>query len=180
MSSFNLSSIEPRKYIKRDQLKNVFSTSPTCDKNKNKNSLYEIKTDECVNKKNRIDESEEKNENIEEWAEIKLTSPDVNDYKKSFHSDDDDNDSIPYKPLPSETSSDAIHGVSENGACTVTCKKFVNNPLFLMNKKTGIGNYFDKFESTKNSSTKSRRKIDSNLTNWITGSSAGESSSSKN
>lgn len=124
----------------------------------------------CINKKIGIDESDEQI-NVEEWAEIKLTSPSNNDCKNNgFNSDEED--SIPYNKL----SPDSVNVPENEENHTATCKKYVK-PLSLT--KTDISNYFDKPESTKNSSMKSRRKLDRNLTSWITGNSSDETSSCK-
>ncbi|XP_044007592.1 SH3 domain-binding protein 5-like isoform X1 [Aphidius gifuensis] len=178
-NSFNLSSTEPRKYIKRDKSRNVISSSSSSsssswdkscqEKTINKNTQCKNKKDElCINKENGIDESIEQI-NVEEWAEIKLTSPSENDCEKNgFNSDEED--SIPYNEL----SPDSVNVPENEENHIATCKKYVK-PLSLT--KTGISNYFDKPESTKNSSMKSRRKLDRNLTSWITGNSSDETSS---
>ncbi|XP_044007519.1 SH3 domain-binding protein 5-like isoform X3 [Aphidius gifuensis] len=178
-NSFNLSSTEPRKYIKRDKSRNVISSSSSSsssswdkscqEKTINKNTQCKNKKDElCINKENGIDESIEQI-NVEEWAEIKLTSPSENDCEKNgFNSDEED--SILYNEL----SPDSVNVPENEENHIATCKKYVK-PLSLT--KTGISNYFDKPESTKNSSMKSRRKLDRNLTSWITGNSSDETSS---
>ncbi|KAG8040003.1 hypothetical protein G9C98_001521 [Cotesia typhae] len=91
-------------------------------------------------------------QNNEKWTEISLNnSPDDIYYNNEMYSDEDDQ--IPYKPLPSELSPESI--INTSGSSDTKDAQITRSP-----------------------SIKSRGKLDSSLTNWITKNSAvyGESS----
>ncbi|XP_044590238.1 SH3 domain-binding protein 5-like isoform X1 [Cotesia glomerata] len=120
-------------------------------------------------------------ENNEKWTEISLNnSPDDIYYNNEMYSDEDDQ--IPYKPLPSELSPESMIVTSgSSDTKDARNKKCLSHqqslPATVQNNEMTIGEH-KKSEITRSPSTKSRGKLDSSLTNWITKNSAvyGESS----
>lgn len=95
----------------------------------------------------------------------------------------DEDDQIPYKLLPSELSPESMintSGSSDTKDARIN-KKYLSHqqslPATVQNNEMTIGEH-KKSEITRSPSTKSRGKLDSSLTNWITKNSAvyGESS----
>ncbi|XP_057320894.1 SH3 domain-binding protein 5-like isoform X1 [Microplitis mediator] len=123
--------------------------------------------------------SNDNTENNEKWTEISLNnSPDDIYYNNDVYSDDDDQ--IPYKPLPSELSPESIIAGENKDPAYVSKKRLSHQqslPATVQNNEMTIGD-LKKSEITRSPSTKCRGRLDSSLTNWITRNSAayGESS----
>ncbi|CAK9817554.1 SH3 domain-binding protein 5-like [Anthophora quadrimaculata] len=158
LSNLNLSSTEPRKYIKRDRPKSIATTDTKHIITLNQTSYSTSRLSDLSNilspiEKNMkiqtpVDTTNNTNpvvQNGEEWTEISLNnSPDEIYYHNEVYSDEEDQ--IPYKPLPMDLSPEG-------------------NEVTLSNEK--------KADVTRSPSIKSKSKLDGSLTNWITRSSAG-------
>lgn len=118
-------------------------------------------------------------QNGEEWTEISLNnSPDEVYYNNEVYSDEEDQ--IPYKPLPMDLSPEATHPTDSTGdiqpfADAPSRKKLITQKsLPAMSKGNEVTLSAEKkSEVTRSPSTKSKSKLDSSLANWITRSSAG-------
>lgn len=123
--------------------------------------------------------SNDNTENNEKWTEISLNnSPDDIYYNNDVYSDDDDQ--IPYKPLPSELSPESIIAGENKDPAYISKKRLSHQqslPATVQNNEMTIEDQ-KKSEITRSPSTKCRGRLDSSLTNWITRNSAayGESS----
>ncbi|XP_076756835.1 uncharacterized protein LOC143426958 isoform X2 [Xylocopa sonorina] len=191
LSNLNLSNTEPRKYIKRDRpksiattdTKHIISLNQTSSSTSRLSDLSSILSpiEKRVKIQTPVDTSSKNTtvQNGEEWTEISLTnSPDEVYYNNEVYSDEEDQ--IPYKPLPIDLSPDGsipsinganIHSLNEASSRKklITQKSLPTlpkgNEISLSNEK--------KTEVTRSPSMKSKSKLDTSLTNWITRSSAG-------
>ncbi|CAK9833633.1 SH3 domain-binding protein 5-like [Anthophora retusa] len=192
LSNLNVSSTEPRKYIKRDRPKSIATTDTKHIITLNQTSYSTSRLSDLSNilspiEKNTkiqtpVDTTNNANpvvQNGEEWTEISLNnSPDEIYYHNEVYSDEEDQ--IPYKPLPMDLSPESMNPPT-NGSSIQTLseasirKKLITqmslpamskgNEITLSNEK--------KADVTRSPSIKNKSKLDSSLTNWITRSSAG-------
>lgn len=189
LNNLNLST-EPRKYIKRDRprsiaaidSKHIVSLNHTSSSAPGLADLSGIISP--IEKKVKIQTpvSENKNNNAtttqngEEWTEISLNnSPDEIYYNNDVYSDEDDQ--IPYKPLPTDLSPEAAQTIG--ATIELSRKRLVaQKSLPAMSKVNEVSlSEEKKAEVTRSPSVKSRGKLDGSLANWITRSSvAGETS----
>lgn len=193
LSTLNMSSTEPRKYIKRERpIKSPHETQKVpinlnkfefpaqndtnkfefpAQKDSNKSHSPAEKSSNKVKFPAQIEEdsfsreiqinlnkkARETGENGEEWTEISLNnSPDDIYYNNDVYSDEDD--PIPYKPLPSELSPDSGTASGHNEP--------ISGHRRLMNQQSLPSDCGERLE-------RKRGKLDSNLSNWISRSSAG-------
>ncbi|XP_034950267.1 uncharacterized protein [Chelonus insularis] len=153
--------------------------SCTSDSSLQKVEKQNKKLNENHNNDSKI-ESIETIENGERWTEISLTnSPDDIYYNNDVYSDDDDQ--IPYKPLPSELSLESVNFTTISEESTAMKKRLVNQqslPAMLQNTELTSEDK-QKLDITRSPSVKCRGRLDSSLSNWITRSSvvSGESTS---
>ncbi|XP_011861474.1 PREDICTED: uncharacterized protein LOC105558416 isoform X2 [Vollenhovia emeryi] len=191
LNNLNLSSTEPRKYIKRDRPRSIAATDSKhiVSLNHTISSSAPGLTDLSsvippVEKRVKIQTpvSDRKNncansQNGEEWTEISLNnSPDEIYYNNDVYSDEEDQ--IPYKPLPMDLSPElaqAINVIAEPSKEQTNRKKLVTQKsLPTMSKVNEVTlSEEKKAEVTRSPSVKNRSKLDSSLANWITRSSAG-------
>ncbi|XP_076653090.1 uncharacterized protein LOC143359196 isoform X2 [Halictus rubicundus] len=191
LNNLNLSSTEPRKYIKRDRPKSLAATDSKHIITLNQTSSSTSRLSDLSNiispieKRVTIQTPVETNntnattQNGEEWTEISLNnSPDEIYYNNEVYSDDDDQ--IPYKPLPMDLSPESNNPVASDGrtqsfADPTSRKKLVTQKsLPAMPKGNDVTLTAEKkAEVTRSPSIKSKTKLDSSLANWITRSSAG-------
>lgn len=118
--------------------------------------------------------------NGEEWTEISLNnSPDEMYYNNEIYCDEEDQ--IPYKPLPMDLSPEGNNPPPTNGANIQSFgeessrKKLITQkslPAMPKGNEVSLSNE-KKTEVTRSPSVKSKSKLDTSLTNWITRSSAG-------
>ncbi|XP_015115818.1 uncharacterized protein LOC107040303 isoform X2 [Diachasma alloeum] len=185
LTTINMSSTEPRKYIKRENrprnVSTCTSSSSTPSTQKNSQKKVEFSSEK------KIDEEKEeechRGQNGEEWTEISLNnSPDEIYYNNDVYSDEEDHQ-IPYKPLPSELSPDSgtasiISGhrqqpIGERNKRLVNQQSLPNDWEGDGDGKEGTNSGGDLLE--KNPSGRNRGKLDSSLANWISRSSAANS-----
>ncbi|XP_043280513.1 uncharacterized protein [Venturia canescens] len=236
LSNLNLSSIEPRKYIKRERPRSMAAPSDTSklviSKEVRTTSLLDLaKTAAAVspvdNRESKINVNKKEvkvsekylpsskeaakattttatngSGGGEEWTEISLNdSPDeVLLFNDDNYSDEEEENQIPYKPLPSELSPEmgneraTIVGIrSGKVAATATNvdetsreprrkKQLINQkslPVMLEKNEppTSFGEENKPSEVSASPSSKGRAKLDGSLANWISRSSAaGETS----
>ncbi|XP_012220612.2 uncharacterized protein [Linepithema humile] len=194
LNNLNLSSTEPRKYIKRDRPRSIAATDSKHIVSLNHTSSsapgltdlsgiispvekrVKIQTPMNDNKKNTT------TQNGEEWTEISLNnSPDEIYYNNDVYSDEEDQ--IPYKPLPMDLSPE----IAQSVAATVepskeeqsNRKKLVTQKsLPTMSKVNEVSlSEEKKAEVTRSPSVKHKGKLDGSLTNWITRSSVSDEAS---
>lgn len=135
------------------------------------------------------DEKNNKNgvvHNGDEWTEISLNnSPDEICYNNENYSDEDE--PIPYKPLPMDFSPDAVNSSTTIIDSVKTAKEepirkklVTQQSLPVISKNHEIAMSIEKRdEVTRSPSMKNRTKLDSSLASWISRSSAaGEASCS--
>ncbi|XP_014477158.1 PREDICTED: uncharacterized protein LOC106745769 isoform X2 [Dinoponera quadriceps] len=189
LNNLNLSSTEPRKYIKRDRPRSIAATDskhivPLNHTSSSAPGLADlsgiispiekrVKIQSPVNDR----KSNTAAQNGEEWTEISLNnSPDEVYYNNDVYSDEDDQ--IPYKPLPMDLSPETAQPINAtveplkeqpNRKRLVTQKSLPTiskvNEVTLSEEK--------KAEVTRSPSVKNRGKLDGSLASWITRSSAG-------
>ena len=189
--NLNLSSTEPRKYIKRDRPKSIATTDTKHIISLNQTSSSTSRLSDLssiispVEKRVTIQmplETSKSNpsvQNGEEWTEISLNnSPDEIYYNNEMYSDEED--PIPYKPLPMDLSPDGGHllnsgaGVQPLGEEAGRRKLVTQKSLPAMPKGNEVTLSAEmKAEVTRSPSVKSKSKLDTSLANWITRSSAG-------
>ncbi|XP_012343483.1 uncharacterized protein LOC100872100 isoform X2 [Apis florea] len=195
LSNLNLSSTEPRKYIKRDRPKSIAATDTKHIITLNQTSSSTSRLSDLSNILSPIEKRvkiqtpvDTKNTNTtvqngEEWTEISLNnSPDEIYYNNEVYSDDEDQ--IPYKPLPMDLSPESnnppVNGANIESFNELSSRKKLvtqkslptmpkGNEISLSNEK--------KIEVTRSPSIKNKSKLDTSLTNWITRSSAGSEAS---
>lgn len=189
LSNLNLSSTEPRKYIKRDRPRSIASTDSKHIASLNHTSSsapgltdlsgiispvekrVKIQTPVNDNKNNTT------TQNGEEWTEISLNnSPDEIYYNNDVYSDEEDQ--IPYKPLPMDLSPEIAQSIAatvEQPKEQPNRKKLVTQKsLPTMSKVNEVSlSEEKKAEVTRSPSVKHKGKLDGSLTNWITRSSVG-------
>ncbi|KZC05816.1 SH3 domain-binding protein 5-like, partial [Dufourea novaeangliae] len=186
LNNLNLSSTEPRKYIKRDRPKSIAATDTKHIISLNQTSSSTSRLSDLTNiispieKRVTIQTPAETNntnaavQNGEQWTEISLnSSPDEVYYNNEVYSDEDDQ--IPYKPLPMDLSPEATAGCIQPFGDVCSRKKLITQKsLPAMSKGNEVTLSAEKkAEVTRSPSTKSKTKLDSSLANWITRSSAG-------
>ncbi|KYM98605.1 PREDICTED: uncharacterized protein LOC108777378 [Cyphomyrmex costatus] len=190
LNNLNLSSTEPRKYIKRDRPRSIAATDSKHIVSLNHTSSSapgltdlsgiispiekRVKIQTPVNdRKNNSTNSQ----NGEEWTEISLNnSPDEVYYNNDVYSDEEDQ--IPYKPLPMDLSPElaqTINATIDPAKEQTSRKRLVTQKsLPTMSKVNEVTlSEEKKAEVTRSPSVKNRSKLDSTLANWITRSSAG-------
>ncbi|XP_017884456.1 uncharacterized protein LOC108627638 isoform X2 [Ceratina calcarata] len=193
LSNLNLSSTEPRKYIKRDRPKSIAATDTKHIRTLNQTSSSTSRLSDLssilspIEKRVKIQtpvDPQTSNvavQNGEEWTEISLNnSPDEVYYNNEVYSDEEDQ--IPYKPLPMDLTPDGnnplTNGASVQPVETTSKRKLVTQkslPAMLKGNEVSLSS--EKAEVTRSPSVKSKSKLDTSLTNWITRSSvAGETS----
>ncbi|XP_076229645.1 uncharacterized protein LOC116427047 isoform X1 [Nomia melanderi] len=191
LNNLNLSSTEPRKYIKRDRPKSIAATDSKHIISLNQTSSSTSRLSDLssiispIEKRVTIQTPAETNntnttaQNGEEWTEISLNnSPDEVYYNNEVYSDEEDQ--IPYKPLPMDLSPEATHptvsagGIQPFSDAPSRKKLITQKSLPAMSKGNEVTLSAEKkSEVTRSPSTKSKSKLDSSLANWITRSSAG-------
>jgi hypothetical protein len=191
----NLSSTEPRKYIKRDRPRSIATTDskhivPLNHTSTSTPGLADISgIISPVEKRVKIQSpvNDNKNntmttaQNGEEWTEISLNnSPDEVYYNNEVFSDEEDQ--IPYKPLPMELSPEMaqpIDVVTEASKEQNARKRLVTQKSLPTISKVNEVSLSDekKAEVTRSPSVKNRNKLDNSLANWISRSSAGSEAS---
>lgn len=189
LNNLNLSSTEPRKYIKRDRPRSIAATDSKHIVSLNHTSSSapgltdlsgiispvekRVKIQTPVNDRKHNSNSQ----NGDEWTEISLNnSPDEIYYNNDVYSDEEDQ--IPYKPLPMDLSPElaqAINVIAEPPKEQTNRKRLVSQKsLPTMSKVNEVTlSEETKAEVTRSPSVKNRSKLDSSLANWITRSSAG-------
>ncbi|XP_043785555.1 uncharacterized protein LOC122711141 isoform X2 [Apis laboriosa] len=194
LSNLNLSSTEPRKYIKRDRPKSIAATDTKHIITLNQTSSSTSRLSDLSNILSPIEKRvkiqtpiDTKNTNTtvqngEEWTEISLNnSPDEIYYNNEVYSDDEDQ--IPYKPLPMDLSPESNN--PPNGANIESFNELSSRKKLVTQKSLPTmpkGNEISlsnekKIEVTRSPSIKNKSKLDTSLTNWITRSSAGSEAS---
>ncbi|XP_016917182.1 uncharacterized protein LOC108000963 isoform X2 [Apis cerana] len=194
LSNLNLSSTEPRKYIKRDRPKSIAATDTKHIITLNQTSSSTSRLSDLSNILSPIEKRvkiqtpvDTKNTNTtvqngEEWTEISLNnSPDEIYYNNEVYSDDEDQ--IPYKPLPMDLSPESNN--PPNGANIESFNELSSRKKLITQKSLPTmpkGNEISlsnekKIEVTRSPSIKNKSKLDTSLTNWITRSSAGSEAS---
>ncbi|XP_078035245.1 uncharacterized protein LOC144469159 isoform X2 [Augochlora pura] len=191
LSNLNLSSTEPRKYIKRDRPKSIAATDSKHIITLNQTSSSTSRLSDLssiispIEKRVTIKTPVETNntnttaQNGEEWTEISLNnSPDEIYYNNEVYSDDDDQ--IPYKPLPMDLSPEGNNPTASGGTIQplvdISSRKklITQKSLPAMPKGNEVTLSVEKkAEVTRSPSIKSKSKLDSSLANWISRSSAG-------
>ncbi|XP_011701934.1 PREDICTED: uncharacterized protein LOC105458375 isoform X2 [Wasmannia auropunctata] len=191
LNNLNLSSTEPRKYIKRDRprsitaidSKHIVPLNHTSSSAPGLTDLSGVVSPVEKRVKIKTPVSDRKNnsansQNGEEWTEISLNnSPDEIYYNNEVYSDEEDQ--IPYKPLPMDLSpepSQAVNAAVEPPKEQTSPRKrlVTQKSLPTMSKVNEVTlSEEKKAEVTRSPSVKSRSKLDSSLANWITRSSAG-------
>ena len=189
--NLNLSSTEPRKYIKRDRPKSIATTDAKHIVSLNQTSSSTSRLSDLssiispVEKRVTIQmplETSKSNpgvQNGEEWTEISLNnSPDEIYYNNEVYSDEED--PIPYKPLPMDLSPDSGHPPNSGAAVEPLGEQAGRRRLVTQQSLPAMpkGNEVTlsaetKAEVTRSPSVKSKSKLDTSLANWITRSSAG-------
>ncbi|XP_032672012.1 guanine nucleotide exchange factor rei-2-like isoform X2 [Odontomachus brunneus] len=189
LNNLNLSSTEPRKYIKRDRPRSIATTDskhivPLNHTSSSAPGLADLSAiispiEKRVKIQSPVNDSKSKaaTQNGEEWTEISLkSSPDEIYYNNDVYSDEEDQ--IPYKPLPMDLSPETAQPIS----ATVDPLKEQSNRKRLITQKSlptiSKANEVTlseekKAEVTRSPSVKNRSKLDGSLANWITRSSAG-------
>lgn len=187
LNNLNLSSTEPRKYIKRDRPRSIATTDSKHIVSLNHTSssapgLTDLSgiispVEKKVKIQTPVKERKNNSQNGEEWTEISLNnSPDEVYYNNDMYSDEEDQ--IPYKPLPMDLSPElaqAINVIAEPSKEQINRKRLVTQKsLPTMSKVNEVTlSEEKKAEVTRSPSVKNRSKLDSSLANWITRSSAG-------
>lgn len=192
LSNLNLSSTEPRKYIKRDRprsiattdgkhiktIQNQASTSTPQLSNLTSSASVRVKKIKIVSPP----DSEKKNglvQNGDEWTEISLNnSPEEICYNNENYSDEDE--PIPYTPLPMDFSPEAVNSTVPIDDVRTAKDKPIRKKLITQQSLPAISKTRDvttsddkKDEVTRSPSIKNRTKLDSSLASWISRSSAG-------
>ncbi|XP_011143176.1 uncharacterized protein LOC105185400 isoform X2 [Harpegnathos saltator] len=189
LNNLNLSSTEPRKYIKRDRPRSIAATDskhivPLNHTSSSAPGLADLSgiispVEKRVKIQSPVKDSKSNiaTQNGEEWTEISLNnSPDEIYYNNDVYSDEEDQ--IPYKPLPMDLSPEIAQPIS----ATVEPLKEQSNRKRLITQKSlpTISKVNEvtlseekKAEVTRSPSVKNRGKLDGSLANWITRSSAG-------
>ncbi|XP_043496821.1 uncharacterized protein LOC122520674 isoform X2 [Polistes fuscatus] len=191
LNNMNLSTSEPRKYIKRDRPRSIATTDMKHIVQLNHTSSSTSRLSDLSNiispieKKVKIqspvhdEKSNSATQNGEEWTEISLNnSPDEIYYNNDIYSDEEDQ--IPYKPLPMDLSPEnlnlpilpiniqALHNDQNIRKRLVSQKSLPSmtrtNEVSLSEEKRA--------EVTRSPSVRSKGKLDTSLANWITRSSA--------
>ncbi|KAK2588960.1 hypothetical protein KPH14_001814 [Odynerus spinipes] len=193
LNNLNLSTTEPRKYIKRDRPRSIATTDTKHIVQLNHTSSSTSRLSDLssiispIEKRVKIQSPvrDEKNntvtQNGEEWTEISLNnSPDENYYNNDIYSDEEDQ--IPYKPLPMDLSPENIN-LPTLPLNTQTLPNEQHNRKRLVSQKSlpSITRTNEvslseekKAEVTRSPSVRSKGKLDNtSLANWITRSSAG-------
>jgi SH3-domain binding protein 5 len=191
LNNLNLSSTEPRKYIKRDRPRSIAAIDskhivPLNHTSSSEPGLTDLSgiisppVEKRVKIKTPVNDRKNnstKSQNGEEWTEISLNnSPDEVYYRNDVYSDEEDQ--IPYKPLPMDLSPEAAQAVN---ATVEPPKEQTNRKRLVTQKSLPTMSKVNevtlseekKAEVTRSPSVKSRSKLDSSLANWITRSSAG-------
>ncbi|XP_043252130.1 uncharacterized protein LOC122397201 isoform X1 [Colletes gigas] len=191
LNNLNLSSTEPRKYIKRDRPKSIATTdtkhiillnqtsSSTSQLSDLSNVISPIEKRVTIQTPVVTNSSNTTVQNGEEWTEISLNnSPDEVYYNNEVYSDEEDQ--IPYKPLPMDLSPDSSNPVANGanvqpfGEGSSRRKLITQKSLPAISKGNEVTLSAEKkAEVTRSPSIKNKNKIDSSLANWITRSSAG-------
>lgn len=191
LNNLNLSTTEPRKYIKRDRPRSIATTDTKHIVQLNHTSSSTSRLSDLssiispIEKRVKIQspKRDEKNNTItqngEEWTEISLNnSPDEIYYNNDIYSDEEDQ--IPYKPLPMDLSpenvdlptlpinTEAVSNDQNNRKRLVSQKSL---PAMTRMNEVSLSEE-KKAEVTRSPSVRSKGKFDSSLTNWITRSSA--------
>ncbi|XP_050445446.1 uncharacterized protein LOC126848501 isoform X2 [Cataglyphis hispanica] len=190
LNNLNLSSTEPRKYIKRDRPRSIATTDskhivPTLNHTSSSapgladlsgiispiERRVKIQTPVNDNQNNAT------THNGDEWTEISLNnSPDEIYYNNDMYSDEDDQ--IPYKPLPMDLSPENTQQIS---ATVEPPKEQTNRKRLITQKSLPTMSKVNevtlseekKAEVTRSPSVKNKGKLDGSLANWIIRSSAG-------
>ncbi|XP_076621815.1 uncharacterized protein LOC143342143 isoform X2 [Colletes latitarsis] len=191
LNNLNLSSTEPRKYIKRDRPKSIATTdtkhiillnqtsSSTSQLSDLSNIISPIEKRVTIQAPVVTNNSNTTVQNGEEWTEISLNnSPDEVYYNNEVYSDEEDQ--IPYKPLPMDLSPESSNPVANGaniqpfGEGSSRRKLITQKSLPAISKGNEVTLSAEKkAEVTRSPSIKNKSKIDSSLANWITRSSAG-------
>ncbi|XP_011160820.1 uncharacterized protein LOC105196534 isoform X1 [Solenopsis invicta] len=189
LNNLNLSSTEPRKYIKRDRPRSIAAidskhivplnhTSSSAPGLTDLSGIISPPVEKRVKIKTPVNDRKNnstKSQNGEEWTEISLNnSPDEVYYRNDVYSDEEDQ--IPYKPLPMDLSPEPTQtSTVEPSKEQINRKRLVTQKsLPTMSKVNEVTlSEEKKAEVTRSPSVKSRSKLDSSLANWITRSSAG-------
>ncbi|KAL6261874.1 hypothetical protein P5V15_006958 [Pogonomyrmex californicus] len=190
LNNLNLSSTEPRKYIKRDRPRSIAATDskhivPLNHTSSSAPGLADLSgIISPVEKRVKIQTpiNDRKNnsahsQNGEEWTEISLNnSPDEIYYNNDVYSDEEDQ--IPYKPLPMDLSPElaqSINVTAELQKEQTNRKRLVTQKSLPTMSKVNEDTLSEekKAEVTRSPSVKNRGKLDSSLANWIIRSSAG-------
>ena len=186
LCNLNLSSTEPRRYIKRDRPRSIATTdAKLISPIQNKTSASSPRLSDLsgvvspVERKVKITspKKEKNGEHGDEWTEISLNnSPEENFYNNEAFSDEEDQ--IPYKRLPMDMSPDGEF--AERSGEKRKNKLVTQQSLPTMPKTHEVSlSEEKKAEVTRSPSMKSRTKVDSRIANWISRSSvAGEASGS--
>ncbi|XP_054015832.1 uncharacterized protein LOC128896482 isoform X2 [Hylaeus anthracinus] len=191
LNNLNLSSTEPRKYIKRDRPKSIATTdtkhiislnqtsSSTSRLSDHSSIISPIEKRVTIKTPVETNNSNTTIQNGEEWTEISLNnSPDEVYYNNVVYSDEEDQ--IPYKPLPMDLSPESSNptfssaSIEPFGEGSSRRKLVTQKSLPAMPKGNEVTLSAEKkAEVTRSPSTKSKSKLDTSLANWITRSSAG-------
>ncbi|XP_012270237.1 uncharacterized protein LOC105694293 isoform X2 [Orussus abietinus] len=192
LSTLNLSSTEPRKYIKRERPRSIGTTDMkqlVLMQNHISSSSPRLsdltKVTSAVEKRVTIEspkqgKSEATVQNGEEWTEISLNnSPEEVYYNNDIYSDEDDQ--IPYKPLPADLSPEGCNTTPSGSDAqplneqTVRRKLVTQKSLPAMPRTNEVSLGEErKAEVTRSPSVKSKAKLDSSLANWISRSAVNE------
>ncbi|XP_058791579.1 uncharacterized protein LOC131664470 isoform X2 [Phymastichus coffea] len=191
-STINMSSTEPRKYIKRDRPRSIATTDAKHITNvQNQISastsiLPDItKVISPIEKKVTIHLPENNKEtngipNGDEWTEINLNkSPEeVRCYNKNTYSDEED--PIPYKPLGTDLSPEVTQTGNESSECVKRKKLVSQKSLPAMTEKNEISlSQEKKAQITRSPSFKRKGKLDSCIATWLSRNSIGSEASAE-
>ncbi|XP_014598960.1 PREDICTED: uncharacterized protein LOC106784187 isoform X2 [Polistes canadensis] len=191
LNNMNLSTSEPRKYIKRDRPRSIATTdtkhivqlnhtsSSTSRLSDLSNIISPIEKKVKIQSPVRDEKSNSAMQNGEEWTEISLNnSPDEIYYNNDIYSDEEDQ--IPYKPLPMDLSPEIVNlpilpinvQVLYNDQ-NIRKRLVSQKSLPSMTRTNEVSLSEEKrAEVTRSPSVRSKGKLDTSLASWITRSSA--------
>lgn len=191
LNNMNLSTSEPRKYIKRDRPRSIATTdtkhivqlnhtsSSTSRLSDLSNIISPIEKKVKIQSPVRDEKSNSATQNGEEWTEISLNnSPDEIYYNNDIYSDEEDQ--IPYKPLPMDLSPENVNlpilpiNIQALRNDQNIRKRLVSQKSLPSMTRTNEVSLSEekRAEVTRSPSVRSKGKLDTSLANWITRSSA--------
>lgn len=179
--SKNMSSSEPRRYIKRERPRSVATTDfkNTSNQNQNQNSASTSSLSGFIDKltsptekkvKIQLPKKEIESNNVQksdEWTEISLNnSPEEIDCNNEVYSEEEEQ--IPYKPLERELSPDSVNATNNKNENPKRKKLVTQKSLPAMTEKNEVSlSEEKKAQVTRSPSFKRKGKLDTCLSTWI-------------